>query len=126
MLLRKEFIDSLSLFFPSLVCGANVSWQSRSLTPITDWKASALCLSGAAGLDSRSTVLSQPSSPSSWNSLFPYSCGSGEAFYTQSHCVQLSVPLHAGKGTCLDVSEGRRKEHTIHFLNLSRSSPSKS
>uniref|UniRef100_A0A8C3W7Y9 Pregnancy zone protein-like n=1 Tax=Catagonus wagneri TaxID=51154 RepID=A0A8C3W7Y9_9CETA len=87
---------------------------------ITEWKASALCLSGTAGLGLSPTVSLQVFQPFFLELTLPYSVVRGEAFTLKAtvfnyltHCIRVSVQLEASPAFLAVPVEESENSHCV-------------
>ncbi|XP_004451447.2 pregnancy zone protein-like [Dasypus novemcinctus] len=87
---------------------------------ITQWKASALCLSGTAGLGLSPTVSLQVFQPFFLEETLPYSVVRGEAFTLKvtvfnylPHCIRVSVQLEVSSAFLADPTEKNVESHCV-------------
>ncbi|XP_068826055.1 alpha-1-macroglobulin-like [Capricornis sumatraensis] len=100
-------------------------WGKRELAikvpdTVTDWKASALCLSGAAGLGLSPTVSLTAFQPFFLELTLPYSVVRGEAFTLKatvfnylSHCIRVSIQLEASSAFLAIPVEKNEESHCV-------------
>ncbi|XP_077026108.1 pregnancy zone protein-like [Tamandua tetradactyla] len=87
---------------------------------ITEWKASALCLSGTTGLGLSPTASLQVFQPFFLELTLPYSVVRGETFTLKatvfnylSHCIRVSVQLEVSSAFLADPTEKNENSHCI-------------
>ncbi|XP_015362786.1 pregnancy zone protein-like isoform X1 [Marmota marmota marmota] len=87
---------------------------------ITEWKASALCLSGTTGLGLSPTVSLQVFQPFFLELTLPYSVVRGEIFTLKatvsnylSHCIQVRVQLEVSSAFLAVSEENNEKSHCV-------------